>query len=89
MEYSDIIIAAIGIGISVITFFLKKESRRVDRMEEKMLSIQQNLTRNNCRDDERWRWLDKNMDDRRADIRKLYDFVRQVEHKACENAYKK
>lgn len=89
MEYSDIIIAIIGIGISVIAFFLKKESRRVDRMEKAILEIQKNLTRNNCRDDERWHWVDKNMEDRRNDIRKLYDMIREVERTACENLHKK
>ena len=89
MEYSDIIIASIGIGISVITFFLKKESRRVDRMEKAILDIQRNLTRNNCRDEERWHWVDKNMEDRRKDIRKLFDMIREVEAKACENSHKK
>ena len=88
MELSEIILFALGIGISVISFFLKKESRRTDQMEAHILEMQRSLTRNNCRDDERWRWLDKNMEDRRCDVRKLFDMIREVEHRACDDRKK-
>jgi len=88
MEISEVIFAALGVGISVITFFLKKESRRVDQIEDSMLQVQKNLTRNNCRDDERWHWVDKNMEDRREDIRKLFDLIRDVEQRACDDRRK-
>jgi hypothetical protein len=88
MEIFEVIFAALGVGISVITFFLKKESRRVDQIEDSMLQVQKNLTRNNCRDDERWHWVDKNMEDRREDIRKLFDLIRDVEQRACDDRRK-
>ena len=88
MELSEIILIALGLGISAISFFLKKEARRISQMEIHILEMQKSLTRNNCRDDERWHWVDKNMEDRRCDIRKLFDMIREVEHRACDNQNK-
>jgi hypothetical protein len=33
---------------------------------------------NDTRDKERWKWIEKNMEDRRQDIRKLYDMVQEL-----------
>jgi len=78
----DYIMIAIGLAIGIIGWFLKRE---VNRMEDRINSLKETMRENeldqcanDTRDRERWRWIEKNMEDRRADIRKLFDMVQEL-----------
>jgi len=75
MEYSEYILIGIGTAISVIGFFLKRESKRLDGLEDIINEINITLAKNEVRDKERWDSSNKRLEDRRADIRKLFDLV--------------
>jgi len=78
MEYSEIWLIGIGTAISVIGYFLKRENKRLEEMSELINEINLTLARNEVRDKERWASTDKRLEDRRCDIRKLYDLVQQL-----------
>jgi hypothetical protein len=77
MEYNEYILVGIGTAISVIGYFLKKESKQLQELKEEVSFLQITLAKNGVRDSERWRSTDKRLEDRRADIRKLYDLVQK------------
>lgn len=78
----DYIMIAIGLAIGMIGWFLKREINRVDRhitnIKERMRDSEMDQVANDTRDKERWKWIEKNMEDRRQDIRKLYDMVQEL-----------
>tara|TARA_R110002167_G_scaffold45427_1_gene136489 strand:- start:652 stop:909 length:258 start_codon:yes stop_codon:yes gene_type:complete len=73
----EVIMIAVGLAIAAIGWFIKREIVRVETkiidLKEKMREMELAQLANDTRDRERWRWIDKNMEDRRQDIRKLYD----------------
>ena len=75
MEYNEYILIGIGTAISIIGYFLKRENRRLDELEDLFNSINVTLAKNEVRDKERWASCDKRLEDRRRDVRKLYDLV--------------
>jgi hypothetical protein len=75
MELSEYILIGVGTCLSILGFFLKKESRRLSGVAEKVDEMNITLAKNEVRDIERWRSIDKRLEDRRADVRKLYDLV--------------
>jgi hypothetical protein len=77
MEFSEYVFVGIGACFSIIGYFLRRENRRLDRMDELINKINLNLAQNEVRDSERWTQTDKRLEDRRMDIRKLYDLFQQ------------
>ena len=77
MEYSELWLIGIGTALSVIGYFLKRENRRLEEMSSLINKINITLSKNEVRDRERWSSTDKRLEDRREDIRKLYDLVQQ------------
>ena len=77
MEYNEYILAGIGTAISVIGYFLKKESSRLRELQEQINNVQITLAKNEVRDYERCESTNKRLEDRRMDVRKLYDLVQQ------------
>ena len=75
MEYSEIWLIGIGTAISVIGYFLKRENKRLEEMSTLINEINVTLAKNEVRDRERWASTDKRLEDRRQDVRKLYDLV--------------
>jgi len=75
MEYNEYVLIGIGTAISVISFFLKRENQRLVAMEKLINEINLILSRNDALDKERWASANKRLEDRREDIRKLYDIV--------------
>ena len=73
----EVIMIAVGLAIGAIGWFIKREIVRVETkivdLKEKMRDMELAHKANDTRDRERWRWIDKNMEDRSQDIRKLYD----------------
>ena len=77
MDYNEYILIGVGTCLSVLGYFLKKESRRLTGVVEKVDTMNITLAKNEVRDVERWRSIDKRLEDRRADVRKLYDLVQK------------
>jgi len=63
----------IGVAMSIIGYFLKQKSQRVKEMEDKLRDLDIQLAKNTTRDNERWYWINKNLEDRRNDVIKLYE----------------
>ena len=63
--------AGVGVAISVLAFFLKKNKLEIDQMRESMRKLELNETRNN----ERIRTLMKTVEDRRRDVQKIFDKI--------------
>ena len=77
MAYNEFILIGIGTAISVIGYFLKRENKRLEEMEDLINSINVTLAKNEVRDKEINRSVEKRLEDRRSDIRKLYDLVQK------------
>ncbi len=75
MEFNDFVFIGIGTAISVIGYFLKRENQRLVAMEKFIHEINLTLSKNEALDVERWSSANKRLEDRREDIRKLYDLV--------------
>ena len=61
--------AGVGVAISVLAFFLKKNKMEIDAMK----GIQRKLEISDARNTERIRTLLKLVEDRRRDIQNLYE----------------
>ena len=77
MDFSEYVLIGIGTAISVIGYFLKRENRKLDTLEKKVSDINVTLAKNDVRDKERWEQTNKRLEDRRVDVRKLYDLVQK------------
>jgi hypothetical protein len=77
MEYNEFILIGIGTAISVLGYFLKRENKRLESIELLVNRINVTLAKNEVRDSERNGSIEKRLEDRRADIRKLYDLVQK------------
>jgi len=77
MEYNEFILIGIGTAISVLGYFLKRENKRLEAIELLVNQINVTLAKNEVRDSERNKSMEKRLEDRRADVRKLYDLVQK------------
>jgi hypothetical protein len=77
MDISEYILIGVGTCLSILGFFLKKEARRLNLVAEKVDDMNITLAKNEARDAERWVSIDKRLEDRRMDVRKLYDLVQK------------
>lgn len=73
MEVNELILIALGTMVSVIAFFLKKESVRVERIACQLRKMEIDLAKNNARDAERWEQTQKLLEDRRNDVHTIYE----------------
>lgn len=73
MEISEIIIIGIGTLVSIIAFYLKKESLKIEKISSKLREIEISLAKNGARDCERWDQTQRLLEDRRQDVVKLYE----------------
>lgn len=81
MQYNEFILIGIGTAISVIGYFLKRENKRLEELEELVNKINVILAKNDVRDSERWESINKRLEDRRMDIRKIYDILSEIKSK--------
>lgn len=75
MELTEIMFIAIGCMLSIVAFFLKKESQKAERLNEKLRSVEIMLAKNGAKDAERWVQTTKLLEDRRQDVIKIYEFL--------------
>jgi hypothetical protein len=73
MEIKEIIILAIGTMVSVIAFYLKRESMKVERLQNDLRQMEIDLAKNDARDCERWIQIQKLLEDRRIDSIKIFE----------------
>ena len=73
MEFHNSIFLGVGVAISVLGFFLKKEARKTEEMTQRVGTLEIMLAKNEVRDCERWKVAHKLMEDRRNDVIKIYD----------------
>ena len=71
MNYDGYILIGIGVAVSVLGFFLKRIKEEVDSFKKTNTRTQIDITR--CI--ERIKVLEKLTEDRREDVRKLYDIL--------------
>lgn len=81
MELMEIVFVALGIMVSVVAFFLKKENLRVEKLSTKLRHIEIELAKNGARDCERWEQTQKLLEDRRTDVISLYDKIEKIHQK--------
>ena len=72
MEFSSYIFLGVGVAISVLGFFLKKEARKSMENDKRISSLEERMAKNEVRDGERWKVADKLFEDRRDDIKTLF-----------------
>jgi hypothetical protein len=77
MEYNEFVLIGIGSAISVIGYFLKRENQRLVSLEKIIHEINLTLSKNDALDKERWASANKRLEDRRADIRNLYQMLQK------------
>ena len=73
MEVEKIILVALGMMVSMVAFFLKKESLKVDRLSKRVQHMEIDLAKNCARDSERWVQTTKLLEDRRTDVIKIFE----------------
>lgn len=73
MEITEVIFVALGLMVSIVAFFLKKESIKVDNLSTKLRHIEIELVKNGAKDSERWRETQKLLEDRRQDVVKIFE----------------
>ena len=69
---SDYIFLGVGVALSILGFFLKKEARKTQQMEETLQGLSLKIAQNDVRDSERWTNAMKLLEDRREDVKNLY-----------------
>lgn len=73
MEVEKIVLVALGMTVSIVAFFLKKESVKVDRLSKRIQQIDIELAKNSVKDSERWNQTQKLLEDRRTDVIKIFE----------------
>jgi len=72
MELHNYIFLGVGVAISVLGFFLKKEARKTEDMSQRIGVLEVLLAKNEVRDGERWKVCHKVLEDRRDDIKTIF-----------------
>ena len=72
MEFDGYIFLGVGVAISVLGFFLKKEARKSAENDQRIATLEVLLAKNEVRDSERWKVCHKVLEDRRDDIKSLF-----------------
>lgn len=73
MEIKEIVLMVIGAMVSIVAFYLKKESSKISKLGDEMKNMQIKLAENEARDEERWSQISKLLEDRRQDVIKIYE----------------
>ena len=73
MEIQEIMIASVGVLVSVIAFYLKRESSKIQRLGSKIRRIEVDLAKNGARDSERWEQTQRLLEDRRKDVVRIFE----------------
>ena len=72
MELHNYIFLGVGVALSVLGFFLKKEARKSMENDKRISTLEMLMAKNDVRDCERWKVADKQLEDRREDIKNIF-----------------
>lgn len=72
MEISTYMFAGVGVALSVLAFFLKKNKLEIDRLSEMV----RNLELSDATKSERLKTIGKVLEDRRRDVQKLFEKIK-------------
>ena len=72
MELHNYIFLGVGVALSVLGFFLKKEARKSMENDKRISTLEMLMAKNDVRDCERWKVADKQMEDRREDVKEIF-----------------
>jgi hypothetical protein len=75
MSITEVVFVALGIMLSVVAFFLKRESMKIDRLQKRVVDMEIELAKNSARDAERWNQTTKLLEDRRVDVHQIFDQI--------------
>ena len=75
MDSNSYIFLGVGVALSILGFFLKKEARKASELDERVKALEIMTAKNEVRDSERWNQTNKLLEDRRLDVAKLYDRI--------------
>jgi hypothetical protein len=75
MSITEVVFVALGIMLSVVAFFLKRESMKIDRLQKRVVDMEIELAKNSARDAERWSQTTKLLEDRRVDVHQIFDQI--------------
>lgn len=67
------IVLGIGAMVSIVAFYLKRESAKIEKISSKLRRMEVDLAKNDARDCERWVQIQKLLEDRRTDIMRIYE----------------
>tara|TARA_R110002020_G_scaffold161466_1_gene346653 strand:+ start:624 stop:872 length:249 start_codon:yes stop_codon:yes gene_type:complete len=73
MDLQAYVFLGVGVAISVLGFFLKKEAKKAGELDDRVKTLETDLAKNEARDLERWNVANKLMEDRREDVQKLFE----------------
>ena len=73
MEMQETLMIGVGILVSVIAFYLKRESLKIERLGSKIRRMEVDLAKNGARDAERWEQTQRLLEDRRTDVVRLFE----------------
>lgn len=82
IDPDKLVMVVIGLIVSMIAYFIKKESSKLTKLGDDVRQLKIDLTKNECKDSERWYWISKHLEDRREDCRKLYDLIGKLKDKS-------
>jgi hypothetical protein len=71
-ELQPFVFLGVGVALSVLGFFLKKEAAKSALCESKIQELAVLIATNEVRDVERWKVADKLLEDRRSDIKNIF-----------------
>jgi hypothetical protein len=72
MDLNQYIFLGVGVALSVLSFFLKKEAQRSQKNDARIAELEKMVTKNEALDNERWITANKLLEDRREDIKNIY-----------------
>jgi len=77
----DYIFLGVGVALSVLGFFLKKEARKSAENDTRISTLEVLLAKNEVRDRERWKMCNKVLEDRRDDVKVLFSKFDEFERR--------
>jgi len=72
VELHNYIFLGVGVALSVLGFFLKKEARKSMENDKRISMLEMLMAKNDVRDCERWKVADKQLEDRREDVKEIF-----------------
>jgi hypothetical protein len=72
VEFHSYIFLGVGVAISVLGFFLKKEARKSAENDSRISELEKLVATNEALDAERWTTCNKLLEDRREDVKTIF-----------------